>query len=407
MTSQAPPAWNVVNVRWPVSAAWRRDLGRRPVADLADGDDLGILAEQRLEARLEAQPGGRVDLRLGDAGHDRLDGVLEGGEAALAGPPGGQLAEAGVDGRGLAAARRPGQDDRAEVSSSRCERRVANLGGQAQVVQSEEPAGRREHPHDGLLAEDGREGGEPHLHLARNAADPALLRHVGPVGQQLGHHLEPGDDVGRDPGRHLGDRLEHAVDPPAQLQPVASGLPVHVAGTRLLRLGQHAVDDLGRIPRTGRIELGQGFSQACRCHGGSDSLGIGRLRVAGSTGRLSGLPASLDGGRGFLGMVDGRPGVQLPAALDPLEPDGLRRTFGDQQGAVRVDLLAADHGDPSLRPLDPIARLEPPDLRLFGEGPNPLDRSGGAGSPRSSQSRSGSGSVTGAASPRRAPRPRS
>ena len=28
-----------------------RDLGGRPVADLADGDDLGVLAEQRLQAR--------------------------------------------------------------------------------------------------------------------------------------------------------------------------------------------------------------------------------------------------------------------------------------------------------------------------------------------------------------------
>ena len=54
MTSQALPAWNVVRIRWPVSAAWKRDLGGRPVADLADGDDLGVLAEQRFQARLRA-----------------------------------------------------------------------------------------------------------------------------------------------------------------------------------------------------------------------------------------------------------------------------------------------------------------------------------------------------------------
>ena len=49
--------------------------------------------------------------------------------------------------------------------------------------------------------------------------------------------------------------MQHAVDPPAQLQPVAAGLKVHVAGPGSLRLGQHLLDDVGRIPRTGRIEL--------------------------------------------------------------------------------------------------------------------------------------------------------
>ena len=35
------------------------DLGRGLVADFADGDDLRVLPQQRLQARLEREPGGQ------------------------------------------------------------------------------------------------------------------------------------------------------------------------------------------------------------------------------------------------------------------------------------------------------------------------------------------------------------
>ncbi len=87
-----------------------RDLGRGPIADFADGDDLGILAQQGAQAALESQARRQVDLGLGHARDGGLDGVFQRGQAALAPRPGGQLAQAGIKGRRLAATGRTGQD---------------------------------------------------------------------------------------------------------------------------------------------------------------------------------------------------------------------------------------------------------------------------------------------------------
>ena len=63
----------------------------------------------------------------------------------------------------------------------------------------------------------------------RSASNPALLRDVVAVGQQIGQHLEPGDDVGRRLAAQRRDRLEHAVDPPPELEPVRDRLEMDVA----------------------------------------------------------------------------------------------------------------------------------------------------------------------------------
>ncbi len=75
----------------------KRDLGRGPVANLADGDDFRILAQQGAETALESQTGRQVDLRLGHARHGCLDRVFQGGQAALAAGASGQLAQASVE----------------------------------------------------------------------------------------------------------------------------------------------------------------------------------------------------------------------------------------------------------------------------------------------------------------------
>ena len=125
----------------------------------------------------------------------------------------------------------PGQDDRAGGLVQAAPEAVAHLAGRPRSSSRRNRPGAGEHPHDGLLAEDGREGGEPHLDLARRAADPPFLRDVGPIGQQLGHHLEPGDDVRRDPDRHrtrpAGARRRSASAPPGRRRPAASGRRWH------------------------------------------------------------------------------------------------------------------------------------------------------------------------------------
>ena len=55
----------------------QRDAGRLGVADLADQDDVGVLAQDRAQPRGEGEPGAHVGLTLGDRLELDLDGVFE------------------------------------------------------------------------------------------------------------------------------------------------------------------------------------------------------------------------------------------------------------------------------------------------------------------------------------------
>ena len=60
-----------------------RDPGRLGVADLADEDDVGVLAEDRPEPFGEGDAGGFVDLDLVDRGQHVLDRILDRHDVAL------------------------------------------------------------------------------------------------------------------------------------------------------------------------------------------------------------------------------------------------------------------------------------------------------------------------------------
>ena len=89
------------------------DLGGRQVADLAHPDHLGVLPHHRAEADRQVEPGRLVDLGLGHARDEHLDRVFQGHQATAPARGGRELAQAGVEGRGLAAAGGPGEQDRA------------------------------------------------------------------------------------------------------------------------------------------------------------------------------------------------------------------------------------------------------------------------------------------------------
>ena len=59
-----------------------RDLGRLAVADLADHDDVGVLAEDRAQAAGEGQADLRLHLDLVHAGQLVLDRILDGDDLA-------------------------------------------------------------------------------------------------------------------------------------------------------------------------------------------------------------------------------------------------------------------------------------------------------------------------------------
>ncbi len=69
--------WSVLSSRWPVCAACSAMPAVSCVANLADEDDVGILAQDRPQAAGERQAGLGVDLHLVDAVELQLDRILE------------------------------------------------------------------------------------------------------------------------------------------------------------------------------------------------------------------------------------------------------------------------------------------------------------------------------------------
>ena len=156
-------------------------LGRGAIADLADHDDLGVLPHEEPQAGGQVQAGRRIDLRLGHAGHGHLDRVFQRDEAAAAAATcADQFAQAGVDGGRLAAAGRPGNEDRAGGLAQQLPQRGAGTSArQAQVVEPLVLARAAEEPHHGPLAVERGKRAQPHFHVAAGHADAAFLRHVG------------------------------------------------------------------------------------------------------------------------------------------------------------------------------------------------------------------------------------
>src|SRR5690606_3155398 len=74
------------------------DLGGLEVANLADEDDVGVLAEQGAQDGAEAEVDVGVHLGLGDAVELDFDGVLDGGDIGVGGI---DLVERGVERSGF------------------------------------------------------------------------------------------------------------------------------------------------------------------------------------------------------------------------------------------------------------------------------------------------------------------
>ena len=199
-----------------------------------------------------------MHLGLSDPVHGDLDRVLERHQAAGVPRSAHQFAETGVGGRRLAAARRAADQDGSGGLHEQLSQPVQNFRGKPQVVRVQEMAGRGKQPHDSPLAVQGGKRTDSDFHLALAFPNPPFLRHVIAIGQQLGKHFQARHDVRGLAPRKRANRLQNAVQTPADLQPLRRRLEVKIAGMDLASSLQQPLDKFAGVAVVARSQSVQG-----------------------------------------------------------------------------------------------------------------------------------------------------
>ena len=130
------------------------DLGGLGIADLADHDDVRVLAEDGAEPVGEGEIDLRVDLDLAHPLQLVLDRVLDGDDVLLRRV---DLVQRGIEGGGLAAAGRAGDQDDAAGAGQEPLHEAARSLGQADLRQGQDAALLVQKPQHHPLAEKGRD----------------------------------------------------------------------------------------------------------------------------------------------------------------------------------------------------------------------------------------------------------
>src|SRR5829696_2714679 len=227
-------------------------LGRLHVAYLADHHDVGVGAQDVPQTRGEGQADLGVDLDLVQPRYLELHGVLDGYDVLLRGV---DLVQGGVERGGLAATRRPGDQDGPVRPAEDGLVALVVPRREAQLLQVGVHGGRVEQPQDYLLAVGRGQRGDPEVYLLLVELDgeAPVLGHplLGDV--QVPEELEPGRhgvlELGGD-GHYLP---EYAVNPEADRQLARLGLDVDVRGAVPDRVLQHRGNqaDYGPLVRAG------------------------------------------------------------------------------------------------------------------------------------------------------------
>ena len=229
-------------------------LGRLQVADLADHDDVGILAHERADAARKIDADAGLHLHLVERGLDHLDRVLHRADVHFR-PR--QLLERGVEGGGLARAGRARYQDDAVGLTHHPVPLVLVLFRKTQLPIVLDQILGVEDPHDELLAERGRHGREPQFDLLavrRDGLQPAVLRSAFLDHVHAAQHLDAARHRGHHGRRYLVDLVQMAVDPEAHVAGVAPRLEVDVAGALLECVVEEPVADMDDVLVVG-VEL--------------------------------------------------------------------------------------------------------------------------------------------------------
>jgi hypothetical protein len=236
---------SVDSTRWPGERGPHRDLRRLGVADLADHDDVRVLAQDGAEAAGEVEADLALHLDLLDPRLAVLHRILDRDDVLARRL---DRLDGGVQRRRLAAARGPGQEHHPPRALDRAQEHLELLGLEPEVLERVvlDDGLLLEEAQDDLLAVDRRQRRDAKVDLAivdvRGEAavlgEPAL-RDVEPRDD-----LEPRDHGQVERARHLEQVEEQAVDPVAHACPILVGLDVDVRGAVGGGPAQHVVHDL-------------------------------------------------------------------------------------------------------------------------------------------------------------------
>src|ERR1051325_10968637 len=223
-----------------------RVLRRLRVTDLADHDDVGVLAEDRAQRVREGDADLRLHRRLIEVVVHHLDRVFDRGDVDLRRR---QRLERRVERHRLARAGRTGDEDDPV-------RALDPVGEERQLVLVEPETGDAaqkdvgiEDAHHHFFAERRRQRGDAQLDLFplmigldATVLGAALLGDV-----HAAHRLEARGDGQVDELRHALDLVQHAVDAEADHGVLALRLDVDVAGARLVGVLQKKVDGVDDV----------------------------------------------------------------------------------------------------------------------------------------------------------------
>jgi hypothetical protein len=220
-----------------------RDARRLVVADLADEDHVGVLAQHRAQHARERETLLLVDVDLVDALQLILDRVLDRDDVRR---PGADRADERVERRRLAAARGPGHEDQPLRLAGRLTQALLVLRRQAEPLEADQRARRVEDAHRDLLAVLHRQGRHAEVDRAVLVAhlDAAVLRHAALGDVHPRHHLQARDQRLLQPLREVEAFFEDAVEAIPHDDAVHRRLDVHVARARLDALDEEQVREL-------------------------------------------------------------------------------------------------------------------------------------------------------------------
>ena len=219
------------------------DLGRLVVADLADHDDVRVLADDGAQAVGEGQPDLGPDLDLADALDLVLDRVLNGQDISGRRP---DLLKRGIKRGGFARAGRPGRQDDAVRDADHPSEPLQSVRAHPQLFQAEHRCPFVQDTHDSPLAVDGGNDGDAHVHTAPgdDDADAAVLGQAALGDIHLAENFEARDQGGVHPLGRTHDVAQHPVHPVADLDLALVRLHMDVAGPVSDGLGEDQVDHL-------------------------------------------------------------------------------------------------------------------------------------------------------------------